>query len=205
MHESIETLITSRVSTGHYDATKTIDRATIEELVRLATYAPSAFNLQNWRFIAVHSTEAKRKLYDQAYGQNQVLEASVTFIICGRLSAYKTLHETLQLSVDAEIIPESLQQEWVEMAHQSHADNPQQQRDEAIRSASLAAMTLMLAAQGKNLVTGAMGGFDPAGVAREFNLEKDELPILLVTAGFPTASIRKQKIRQPVNDVLSMC
>ena len=34
-----------------------IGLALIQELVRLATLAPTAFNLQNWRFIAVRTPD----------------------------------------------------------------------------------------------------------------------------------------------------
>lgn len=76
---------------------------------------------------------------------------------------------------------------WVAMAKASHPGNPQLQRDEAFRSASLAAMTLMFAAQGMGLSTGSVSGFDPLGVAREFGLSAAEVPVILVTAGYPAA------------------
>ena len=56
------------------------------------------------------------------------------------------------------------------MAKESHPGNPQLQREVAFRSASLAAMTLMFAAQGMGLATGSVGGFKPLGVARKFRL-----------------------------------
>jgi len=55
-------LLEHRATTGRFDPTFTLDRATIAELVRLATLAPSAFHLQNWSFHAVHSPEAKETL-----------------------------------------------------------------------------------------------------------------------------------------------
>ena len=47
--------IESRVSANHFDPSHVLSDAEIGELVRLATLAPSAYNLQNWRFIAVPS------------------------------------------------------------------------------------------------------------------------------------------------------
>jgi len=75
MSNSIKTLIESRVSTGRYDATRILADETVSELVRLATRAPSAYNLQNWRFIAVRSDEAKQRLKAAAYDQPQVVDA----------------------------------------------------------------------------------------------------------------------------------
>lgn len=52
-------LIEQRVSANRFDATHALADAEIEQLVRLATRAPTAYNLQNWRFIAVRTPEGK--------------------------------------------------------------------------------------------------------------------------------------------------
>ena len=49
------TLIEQRISANRFDATHTLADAEIERLVHLATRAPTAYNLQNWRFIAVRT------------------------------------------------------------------------------------------------------------------------------------------------------
>ena len=84
----------------------------------------------------------------------------------------------------------------------AHSTNPQLQRDEAVRSASLASMTLMLAAQGMGLASCPMSGFDAAGVAREFALSPDEVPVMLVAVGDAAAGNWPQKRRKPVAQVL---
>jgi nitroreductase len=76
------------------------------------------------------------------------------------------------------------------------------QRDEPVRSASLAAMTLMLAAQGMGLVSGSMSGFDADGVAREFQLDATQVPVILVTVGYPAAGNWPQKPRRPLHEVI---
>lgn len=62
MKNPIIAAIESRVSTNMFDADKALTDEQIEELVRLATRAPTAYNLQNWRFIAVRTVEAKARL-----------------------------------------------------------------------------------------------------------------------------------------------
>ncbi|MGH8435747.1 MAG: nitroreductase family protein [Pseudomonas sp.] len=83
MKNSIKLLIESRVSTNYYDTSRLLADSEIEELVSLATRAPSAYNLQNWKFIAVRSHEAKARLKAVCFGQQKVVDAPVTFIICG--------------------------------------------------------------------------------------------------------------------------
>lgn len=204
MNNPIKSLIESRASTGRYQADRPLSDRQVDELVSLATRAPSAYNCQNWKFVAVRSPAAKARLHAAAYGQQQVLDAAVTFIICGTLAAHRDLARILQPAVDAGVIAEATRETWVAMATASHQDNPQLQRDEALRSASLAAMTLMLAAQGMGLASGAMSGFDAAAVTDAFALDANELPVILVTVGYPAAGNRPQKPRRPLPEVLAI-
>ena len=101
---SIQTAIETRVSTNHFDTEHPVSSAQIYELVRLATLAPSAYNFQNWKFIAVTSPLAKVKLKAAAYGQQKVVDAAVTFIECGTLNAHQHLENTLRPSLDQGIL-----------------------------------------------------------------------------------------------------
>lgn len=204
MHASIQEIIESRVSANNYDSSRKLSNAEISELVRLATLAPSAYNFQNWKFLAVVSDEAKQRLQAAAFNQQKVSDAAVTFIICGTLNAHTQLEPALRPSVDAGIIDNKMLTTWVSMAEQSHTNNAVLQRDEALRSASLAAMTLMLAAQGKGLASCALSGFDADAVAREFDLHATEIPVMLITVGHAAAGNWPQKPRKQVHEVMQV-
>lgn len=176
----------------------------IGALVNQATKAPSAYNFQNWRFIAVRSANAKARLKSAAYGQQKVVDASVVFIVCGRLAAHTQLATALRPSVEARIMEQRAADGWVAQAAAAHEGNPALQRDEAIRSASLAAMTLMLAAQGMGLDSCAMGGFDAAQVSRDFHLDATELPVMIVAVGYAQPGNWPQKPRKQLAEVLSI-
>lgn len=202
MSTSIAQLIESRISANHFDTGREVSEADLTELVRLATRAPSAYNFQNWKFVAVRTAEARERLKAVCFGQQKVVDAPVTFIICGVLGAHRSLQQALQPSVEAGIVSQAALESWVAMAAATHTDNPQLQRDEAFRSASLAAMTLMLAAEGMGLVTGAISGFDAAGVATAFGFAATEVPVILVTTGYAAPGNWTQKLRRPVEEVL---
>ncbi len=204
MQQVIRTLIENRASVNHYDPDRPVTEDQIQELVRLATRAPSAYNFQNWRFIAVRSDEARARLKAVAHQQHKVVLAPVTFIITGLLQAHEGLASALRPTLAAGVIGPTVLAGWLQMAHDSHRGNPQLQRDEAIRSASLAAMTLMLAAEGMGLATCAISGFDAAGVSREFGLAEQEVPVMLITVGYPASGNWTQKPRKPVAEVLAM-
>lgn len=199
---NIAEVIKSRISGNSYDTQRALSDAQIADLIELATYAPSAFNAQNWRFVAVRSAEAKARLLPLAYGQEKVVDSAVTFIVCGTLNPHQSLPASLKPAVDAGILDQSIFDMWVGAATGMYQDNPQLQRDEAIRSGSLAAMTLMLAAKGQGLLSTPMIGFDQAGVAAAFNLAAYEIPVMLVTVGYPGSGNWPQKPRKAVKDVL---
>lgn len=195
-------LLNQRSSYYDYDANEVITSATIEALVAEAIKAPSAYHLQNWYFIAVTSPEAKDKLYHVAYQQEKIKTAAVTFIVCGDMDGYEHLADALQPSIEAGHFPQNLADNSVINAHTSHATNVTLRRDEAIRSASLASMVLMLAAENKGYATGAMSGFEPDKLQAAFNLAPQRLPVMLITVGSPTNPRYPQKQRLPVSQKL---
>lgn len=203
MIPAIHSLIERRVSTTHYQPGATVPDAVLEELVRMATLAPSAYHLQNWHFVVVRSTEGKARLRALAFDQAQVTDAAATVIVCGTLAAHDGLREALQPSLDAGLLPPDTVEAWVAQARSVHEGHAVVQRDEAMRSASLAAMTLILAAEGMGLATGPLGGFDAAGVSEAFGLPPTRIPVLLVTIG-QAARQRPRKPRRPLADVLRL-
>src|SRR5258708_20408176 len=97
--------IESRRTTNIYDSSRNIGDAQISELVRLATRAPTAFHLQNWRFIAVKTPEAKSRLRKLAFDQPKVTQAAVTFIVVGQLPSHLIMPERLPSSRPARFLP----------------------------------------------------------------------------------------------------
>jgi nitroreductase len=196
-------LIERRVSANLFDPDHALADAEIEELTRLATRAPTAYNLQNWRFIALRTPEAKARLRQLAYGQAKVSEAAVTFIICGVLPDHADIPDRLHPSVTAGFMPAEMASRWQEAVRAKYAD-PQTARDEAVRSATFGATTLIYAAEAMGLASGAMIGFDAEGVAREFGLEGDEVPVMLVAIGRAAPGNWPQKPRRPLHEVLKI-
>jgi len=196
-------LIEQRASTNHFDPSHRFETSEIQRLVQLATRAPTAYNLQNWRFIAVCTPEAKRTLRALAYGQAKVSEAAATFIVCGLLPDPHALADRLRPFVEAGHMPASLAAAWQEDAQAKYAD-ARAARDEAIRSASLGTATLIHAASALGLASSPMSGFDTASVARAFGLAGHELPVMLVPVGRAAPGNWPQKPRRPLAEVLEI-
>lgn len=195
-------LIKNRISANMFDKNRSLSEDEVKELVSYATESPSSFNIQHWRFIALTKKEDKERLKAVAYNQQKVVDASVTFIVLGDLRGHEKLGDILQRSVDAGLLDAGIKETWVGMANGMYA-NEQMARDEAIRGASLAAMTLMIAAEAKGLVSGPMIGFDPEGVKREFGISDRYVPVMLLTVGYAAEGNWSRKPRLTVDEVLA--
>lgn len=197
----IETIL-SRSATKYYDATATLSDEQIRELVRIGASAPTSFHLQNWRFIAVRTPEAKARLLPIAWNQPAITDAAVTFVIVGQLADASTIPERLVPVVEAGIMPAHLVPEWELPARGLYDDQPQRQRDEAVRSATFGAAAIIYAARSLGLGSTPMIGFDADAVHREFGLAENEVPVMLLPVGAERPGNWPQKPRLPVADVL---
>jgi nitroreductase len=147
-----------------------LERRPKRELVRLGTTAPTSFHLQNWRFIAVRSPEAKARLRPIAWDQPAITEAAVTFIVCGQLADSSVIPQRLAPVVEAGMMPEKLVPDWEIPARNLYMEYPQRQRDEAVRTATFGAAAVIYVANSWGLGSTPMIGFDPEAVHREFGL-----------------------------------
>jgi nitroreductase len=195
-------LLQHRISANKFDKNRTLSETEIRELVSYATQAPSSFNIQHWRFVAVTKPEDKERLRAVAFNQQKVADAPVTFIVLGDLKGHEKLPDILGRSVEAGLMSSEIAQGWVGMVNGMYA-NEQMTRDEAIRSAALAAMTLMIAAEAKGLVSGPMIGFDPEGVKREFGISDRYVPAMLLPVGYADKGNWPRKPRLIVDEVLA--
>jgi nitroreductase len=195
-------LIRKRRAVEAFRPGRELSEAEIRDVVADAIEAPSSFNIQHWRFVAVRRARDKQRLCDAAYGQRQVADSAVTFIILGDLRGLDRLPAALELAVEQGAMAPRQAEVWLRQARTIYADD-RTARDEAMRSCSLAAMTMMLAAEARGLGSCPLSGFDPARVIREFCIDERYVPVMLLAVGDPAGSETTRKPRLPVDEVLS--
>lgn len=196
--------IATRSTAKYYDAAATLSDDEIHELVRIGTTAPTSFHLQNWRFIAVRTPQAKARLSPIAWSQPAITEAAVTFIIVGQLADSSVIPDRLAPLVEAGVMPAAMVPEWEIPARDLYAEYPQRQRDEAMRTATFGAAAMIYAARSLGLGSTPMIGFDAEAVAREFGLARDEVPVMLLAVGKERPGNWPQKPRRPLTEVLAL-
>ncbi len=200
---AVDAMIERRAAVNLFDPEHRLSDAEIERLADLATRAPSAFNLQNWRLIAVRTQAMKVLLRAAAWDQAKVEEAAVTFVVVGETADAQYVGERLAPMTEAGLMSQEVAALWIGMANDTYA-NPQAARDEAIRSATLLASTLMFAAEGRGLATGPISGFDREKVSRLLGLEPNMIPVLLVAIGRARFGNWAQKPRRPLSQLLRL-
>jgi nitroreductase len=90
---------------------------------------------------------------------------------------------------------------WMAMAIQMYG-NPLAARDEAIRSASLVAMTLMLAAGNRGYLSCPIG-FDPVRVNEILEISDRYVPVMMLAVGRPSLGNTARRPRLSVDDILA--
>jgi len=172
------TAIESRRSVKHYDAEHRMSDADIQKLLSLAILSPTAFNIQNWRFVLVRDPELRKQIREVSWNQSQVTDASLLIVLCADLKAWEK--DPTRYWKNA---PEPVREYILPAIDAYYCGKDQVQRDEAMRSCGIAAQTLMLAAKTMGYDSCPMDGFDFEAVARLINLPSDHVIAMFVAIG----------------------
>lgn len=194
---NFDALTEQRHSVRRYQPGLSITDEDLRKIFLQVQRSPSSFNLQHWRFVVVRDVARKRALRDLSYGQQQVEDSAAAVLVCGRLDAFE---DASRLYADA---PADLRNKFVPMISGVYRDQPALQREEAIRSGALAAMTLMYAAKHFGWDSGPMIGFDAAKVSSMLELMPNTVPVMLVTIGKALNGEQPLRLyRRPLSEIV---
>lgn len=175
---NVITAIESRRSVKAYDPNHRMSEAEIERLLELALLSPSAFNIQNWRFVLVRDPALRGEIRKAAWDQAQVTDASLLIVLCADLKAWE--HDPARYWKNA---AQPVQDFLVPAITQYYQGHESVQRDEAMRSCGLAGMTLMLAAKEMGYDACPMDGFDYDAVEKLIQLPADHVISFMLAIG----------------------
>ena len=175
---NVTTAIETRRSIKAYDPNHRMSETEIERLLSLAILAPSAFNIQNWRFVLVRDAVLRGEIRQAAWDQAQVTDASLLIVLCADLKAWE--HEPARYWKYA---PQPVQDFLVPAIGQYYQGRESVQRDEAMRSCGIAGMALMLAAKEMGYDSCPMDGFDFDAVGKLIKLPADHVISFMLAVG----------------------
>ena len=174
----VSTAITQRRSVKAYDPEHRMTEEEIEKLLSLALLSPTAFNIQNWRFVRVSDPALRQEIRKVAWDQSQVTDASLLLVMCADLKSWEK--DTARYWRNA---AQPIQEFMVPAIGQYYSGREQVQRDEAMRSCGIAAMALMLEAQEMGYASCPMDGFDFDAVGKLINLPDQHVVTMMLAIG----------------------
>ncbi|MDZ4288235.1 MAG: nitroreductase family protein [Prosthecobacter sp.] len=169
--------IHARRAVKRFDPDHRMPEADVRQLMEAAMQAPTAFNIQHWRFVLVTDPEERKQIRSAAWEQGQVTDASLLIIMCAKVSAWKDAPHYWRNA------PPAVREFLLPAIQQYYEGKDQVQRDECMRSCGLAGQTLMLAAKDMGYDTCPMDGFDFDAVAKIIKLPDDHLISFMIAVG----------------------
>jgi nitroreductase len=189
--------IETRRSVKAYDPEHRMSQQEIDKLMSLAMLAPTAFNIQNWRFVAVTDPDLRQQIRAASWDQAQVTDASLLVVLTADLKAWEK--DPARYWKDA---PQPVRDYLVPAIGQYYSGREAVQRDEAMRSCGMAAMTLMLAAKEMGYDSCPMDGFDFDAVGKLINLPADHAISMFVVIGKKLKDAQPRGGQLPMNEVV---
>lgn len=194
---NVHAAIKKRRAVRNFDPSHTMTEQEREKILSLALHSPTAFNIQNWRFVVVQDPALREQIKTASWDQAQVTDASMLIVLCADLKAWEKQPMRYWRSA-----PEPVQEFIVPAIQQYYTGLDQVQRDEAMRSCGIAAQTLMLAAQSMGYDSCPMDGFDFDAVAEIINLPEDHAICMFVAIGKALDEAGTSKDKLPLDEVI---
>jgi nitroreductase len=194
---NVSTAILERRAEKMFDPAFTISEQQVTDLLEKAILSPTAFNIQNWRIVNVKDPALRQKIREVAWNQDKVTDASLLFVICADLNAWAK--EAARYWAGA---PQMYQDMLIPAIDAYYRGKPQVQRDEAMRSCGIIAMSIMLMAQEQGWHSCPMDGFDFDAVGKLINLPESHVVSMMIAVGKRTQESFPRVGKIPLDEVL---
>jgi len=171
-------IVQDRRSIKHFDVNHKMTKDEINELFKMTLLSPTAFNIQHWRFDVIENKKLREHIKKISFNQSQVTDASLLVVISGDLDAWKKNPRKYWKNAD-----ENVQKMMESMITDFYINKKEMQRDEVMRSCSMAAMTMMLCAKNMGYDSCPMDGFDFPELSKLLQFPKNQIPVMFVAIG----------------------
>ena len=131
-----------------------VDWDKITQILDAGKFAPSAGNIQNWKFIVVRKEEVIKKLAEASFDQDWMEDAPVHIVIAGEPKKAERFY------------------------------GARGQRLYTIQTCAAAIENMLLVANDLGLGSCWVGAFDEAKVVRALNMPEDAIPQAILTIGY---------------------
>ncbi|MET3939812.1 nitroreductase [Paenibacillus sp. PvP094] len=181
-----DSIVLERRSVKVYNPEVKISREELSEILAKASRAPSAINMQPWRFLVIDSAEGKENLAPLAsFNQTQALTSSAVIAVFYDVENIAYMDEIFSKSVELGYMPQDIKEMQMQQAKPYYAGmSPSELRDMNLIDSGLISMQLMLVARAHGYDTNPMAGYDKDRIAEVFGLNKERFqPVMLISIG----------------------
>ncbi|MDQ0229192.1 nitroreductase family protein [Metabacillus malikii] len=179
-------IVLERRSVKIYDPEVKISREEIREILVEASQAPSAINMQPWRFLVIDSAEGKEKLATLAsFNKTKVLTSSAVIAVFYDANNVEYIDEIYGKAVELGYMPGDVKDTILQQAKPYYASITESDlRDVNLIDTGLVSMQLMLVARAHGYDTNPMAGYEKDKIAEAFGLDKKRYqPVMLISLG----------------------
>ncbi|KZB90366.1 NAD(P)H nitroreductase [Bacillus sp. VT 712] len=196
-------ILKERRSIKRYDPTVKISREEMEEILTVATTAPSSVNMQPWRFLVIESDEAKAQLAELAkFNSTQVETSAAVIAVFGDVQNVEYFDEIYDKAVEVGYMPQDVKDN-IKQAFSSYfeAISNEDMKDVVLIDGGLVSMQIMLAARAYGYDTNPIGGYEKEKVTEVFGMDKERhVPVMLISIG-KAVDEGHPSVRLPINRV----
>ncbi len=168
----------ARRAVKSFDADHVMPEETFRTLMECAILTPTAFNIQNWRFVRITDAEQRKAIRAVAWDQAQVTDASELLVLCFDDKAWSRDPQRYWKNA-----PQEVQDFLLPALGEYYKDQPQVERDEGMRSCGLVGQSIMLMVKELGYDSCPMDGFDYAAVASIIDLPEDHAIAFMIALG----------------------
>ena len=180
-------ILTERHSVRRFDKSIKIDREEMKEMLEETITAPSACNLQAWKFVVVDTEEGREKLhqYFMKFNFPQIDDSSAVVLFFGNTLAYKKYSQLWHSMYEEKKVTKEAMEAALNTFMPLYEKAPQQMLvADSMVDTSLAAMQFMLIAREHGYETNAMAGYDAGKAAEAMGLDpKQYVPVMAIAIG----------------------
>lgn len=178
-------ILSKRKSIRAYDVNHIMSDNDLTNILNLANRAPSSQNLQPTRLVIIKSNEGKELIKPALYGNLTQLETSNALIVVFTdVNKYRNAEKILNMSYEKGYMPLEVKEKQLKtIEHVKSYLTEDKILQDGILDAGLYSMQLMLAAKEYGYDTCPIGGFNKDVVNEILNIEKELVPVLMISIG----------------------
>ncbi|APX71774.1 nitroreductase family protein [Companilactobacillus allii] len=197
-------IMLNRHSYRKFKSGVSIPREEISEMLKEATSAPSACNLQSWHFVVCDNKEGKDKAHSvmMPFNYEQTDTSSAVIFVLGDTQSHYKYRDVWNKACDnGQITPEMRDKVFKTfLPLYENADRSFLEKDATI-DGSMIAMQLLLIARAHGYEANPMSGYAFDKVAETFDLDKERfIPVTAIAIGKPDGEFTKS-VRYAVDEV----